>query len=380
MKKIILLLFIFLFTGCFNYGELNKMAIVTSIGIDKVKDKYLVSVQVINAKKDNEKGSNITVYTHKGHTIFEALRETTLKSPKKLYGGHMEKLVLSKEVAEDGIINVIDSFERISDIKNEFNIIILENGKAYNLLKILTTSENIPAEYVKHTIDIASKYTSLTYSTKLDEFLSLYLKKGIDPVIPLIKVNNYNKDGSTLENINTSSPISKISTIEKLGLTKDGKLIDYLNKNETIGYNFLKKGKNKTIISLKCDNNNYISLTLSNKTKYKIKKDNNKYFVKYILNISGTVNEYNCDKDLNNKKNLRRIEKKVKKKIDNYLNQTINKQYNSNSKFLGLENIIYLQNYKYNNEKIIVKTNINVLIKDIGQTNKSLKGAKKDEE
>jgi hypothetical protein len=116
------------------------------------------------------------------------------------------------------------------------------------------------------------------------------------------------------------------------------------------------------------------------KEKYKIKKDNNKYFVKYILNISGTVNEYNCDKDLNNKKNLRRIEKKVKKKIDNYLNQTINKQYNSNSKFLGLENIIYLQNYKYNNEKIIVKTNINVLIKDIGQTNKSLKGAKKDEE
>ena len=79
-------------------------------------------------------------------------------------------------------------------------------------------------------------------------------------------------------------------------------------------------------------------------------------------------------------KNLKRIEKKVKKKIDNYLNQTINKQYNSNSKFLGLENIIYLQNYKYNNEKIIVKTNINVLIKDIGQTNKSLKGAKKDEE
>ena len=61
MKKIILLLFIFLFTGCFNYGELNKMAIVTSIGIDKVKDKYLVSVQVINGKNDNEKGSNITV-------------------------------------------------------------------------------------------------------------------------------------------------------------------------------------------------------------------------------------------------------------------------------------------------------------------------------
>lgn len=379
MKKILIILFVFLFTGCFNYGELNKMAIVTSIGIDKVKDKYLVSVQVINAKKDNEKGSNITVYTQKGNTIFEALRKTTLKSPKKLYGGHMEKLVLSKEVAEDGIINIIDSFERISEIKNEFNIIILDNGKAYNLLKILTTSENIPAEYVKHTIDTASKYTSLTYSTKLDEFLSLYLKKGIDPVIPLIKVNNFNKDGTTLENINTSFPISKIFTIEKIGLTKDGRLIDYLNKNEIIGYNFLKKGKNKTIISLKCDNKNYISLTLSNKTKYKIKKENNKYYVLYTLNINGTVNEYNCNKNLNDKDNLKEIEKKANKRIDKYLKETINKQNNSNSKFLGLENLIYLNNYKYNNEKIIVKTNINLKIKDIGQTNKSLKGAKKNE-
>ena len=35
MKKIIITFLIFLLSGCYNYKELNKIAIVSSIGIDK---------------------------------------------------------------------------------------------------------------------------------------------------------------------------------------------------------------------------------------------------------------------------------------------------------------------------------------------------------
>ena len=368
MKKIILILLIFLLTGCFNYSELNKMAIVSSIGVDKENDNYIVSVQVINASKEENDGSKITVYKEKAKSIFEALRRITLKSPKKLYSGHMEKLVLSKEVAEDSIINVIDSFERISEVKNEFNIVILDEGKASDFLKILTTTENIPAEYVKHTIDTASKYSSLTYSTKLDEFLSLYLKKNIDPVIPIVKVNSFNKKGTTLDNLNTTYPISRISTVEKLGLTHNGKVIDYLNKDEVIGYNLLNLNKNRVILSIKCDKNNYVTLSLNNKTKYKTKVTDNKYIITYNLKVNGTIEEYNCNKNLNNKDNINELEKKAKKKLNTYISKTLKKQEVSKSEFLGVKRKAYLKKSNYKNEN------------DIGQTNKSLKGAKKDEE
>ena len=380
MKKIILILLIFLLTGCFNYSELNKMAIVSSIGVDKENDNYIVSVQVINASKEENDGSKITVYKEKAKSIFEALRRITLKSPKKLYGGHMEKLVLSKEVAEDSIINVIDSFERISEVKNEFNIVILDEGKASDFLKILTTTENIPAEYVKHTIDTASKYSSLTYSTKLDEFLSLYLKKNIDPVIPIVKVNNFNKKGTTLDNLNTAYPISRISTVEKLGLTHNGKVIDYLNEDEVIGYNLLNLNKNRVILSIKCDKNNYVTLSLNNKTKYKTKIKDNKYIITYNLKVNGTIEEYNCSKNLNNKDNINELEKKAKKKLNTYISKILKKQEVSKSEFLGVKRKAYLKNSNYKNEKVIIETNINLNISDIGQTNKSLKGAKKDEE
>ena len=55
-KKLFLIIFIFLLTGCYNYKELNKIAIVSSISIDKKDNEYLVGAQVMNIKtKDDTK-------------------------------------------------------------------------------------------------------------------------------------------------------------------------------------------------------------------------------------------------------------------------------------------------------------------------------------
>ena len=128
MKKIIITFLIFLLCGCYNYKELNKIAIVSSIGIDKKKDNYIVSAQIMNAKNDEKSdSSNIIVYSEKGKSIDDALRKITQKSPKLLYGGHLNKLVISEEVAKDGIINVIDIFQRLTEIKDEFTITVSRN-------------------------------------------------------------------------------------------------------------------------------------------------------------------------------------------------------------------------------------------------------------
>ncbi|MGO1528966.1 Ger(x)C family spore germination protein, partial [Senegalia sp. (in: firmicutes)] len=51
-KKIILLLIIIisinLITGCWDKRELSELSIASAIGIDRVEDEYLVSVQIIN--------------------------------------------------------------------------------------------------------------------------------------------------------------------------------------------------------------------------------------------------------------------------------------------------------------------------------------------
>lgn len=382
MKKFVLIiitLFILLISsGCYNYKEINDMAIVSSIGIDKdnKNDKYIVSAQIMNSKEsENSEDSQITVYTKEGDTVHEALRNITLKSPRKLYGNHLSKIVLSEEVAKEGIDNILDTFNRVTEVRNEFIITIVKEDKASDVLKVLTTTESIPAEYVKLSLKIADETSGLTYATKLDEFISLYLKKGIDPVVPLLKIDKKEKKGTTINNITTTNPISKI-VIEDLAVTNKGKLETYLKNEEVIGYNFLRNQIQKMIIPVKCDDeNNYASISiLKNKTKSSAEKKDNKYIINFNINSEAIITEYNCRKDLTDEKVIKELEKDTEKKIKRYIKKSLNKQKETKGKFLGLERIIYLDYPKYKNEDYSVKYNVNVNLVRKGEIRNSVKG------
>ena len=382
MKKFVLIiitLFILLISsGCYNYKEINDMAIVSSIGIDKdnKNDKYIVSAQIMNSKEsEDSEDSQITVYTKEGDTVHEALRNITLKSPRKLYGNHLSKIVLSEEVAKEGIDNILDIFNRITEVRNEFIITIVKEDKASDVLKVLTTTESIPAEYVKLSLKIADKTSGLTYATKLDEFISLYLKKGIDPVVPVLKIDKKEKKGTTINNITTTNPISKI-VIEDLAVTNKGKLETYLKNEEIIGYNFLRNQIQKMIIPVKCDDeNNYASISiLKNKTKSSAEKKDNKYIINFNINSEAIITEYNCKKDLTDEKVIKELEKDTEKKIKRYIKKSLNKQKKTKGKFWGLERIIYLDYPKYKNEDYSVKYNVNVNLVRKGEIRNSIKG------
>ena len=382
MKKFVLIiitLFILLISsGCYNYKEINDMAIVSSIGIDKdnKNDKYIVSAQIMNSKEsENSEDSQITVYTKEGDTVHEALRNITLKSPRKLYGNHLSKIVLSEEVAKEGIDNILDTFNRVTEVRNEFIITIVKEDKASDVLKVLTTTESIPAEYVKLSLKIADETSGLTYATKLDEFISLYLKKGIDPVVPVLKIDKKEKKGTTINNITTTNPISKI-VIEDLAVTNKGKLETYLKNEEVIGYNFLRNQIQKMIIPVKCDDeNNYASISiLKNKTKSSAEKKDNKYIINFNINSEAIITEYNCKKDLTDEKVIKELEKDTEKKIKRYIKKSLNKQKKTKGKFLGLERLIYLDYPKYKNEDYSVKYNVNVNLVRKGEIRNSIKG------
>ena len=382
MKKafiIVLTLFILLLSsGCYNYKEINEMAIVSSIGIDKddKNDKYIVSAQIMNSKEsEDSEDSQIIVYTKEGDTIHEALRNVTLESPRKLYGNHLSKIVLSEEVAKEGIDNVLDTFNRLSEVRNEFIITVVKDNKASDVLKVLTSTETIPAEYVKLSLKIADETSGLTYTTKLDEFISLYLKKGIDPVIPVLKIDKKSKKGTTIDNITTTDPMSKI-VIENLAVTNKGKLETYLKSEEVIGYNFLRNQIQKMIIPVKCDDkNNYASIAvLKNKTKSNTSKKDNKYIINFDINSEAIITEYNCESNLKNEKVIEKLEKDTEKKINRYIKKSLDKQKETKGKFLGLERLIYLDYPKYKNEDYSVKYNVKVNLVRKGEIRNSIKG------
>ena len=122
MKKIkilIVVLFLLVVSGCYNYRELNELSIVSAIGIDKDKnDNIKVTIQVINSKKESSDSSqsntNATFITYESSakTIQEALRKVVLSSPKRFFATQMQILVISEKCAKDDITKYIDFFTR----------------------------------------------------------------------------------------------------------------------------------------------------------------------------------------------------------------------------------------------------------------------------
>ena len=67
MKKIILLILpLLLLTGCYNYRELNELAIATAVEVDKIDNEFHLLVQVANPKnpKDASSSNNQSSYDY----------------------------------------------------------------------------------------------------------------------------------------------------------------------------------------------------------------------------------------------------------------------------------------------------------------------------
>ena len=118
LKYLILLIVPLLLTGCYNYQELNDLAITTGMSIDYDKEtkQFKVIAQVINPVKEQDAKSSTETsfinYTSKGKSLREAIRTIILDSPKRLYGSQLQILILSENVLDEKLPDIIDFFIR----------------------------------------------------------------------------------------------------------------------------------------------------------------------------------------------------------------------------------------------------------------------------
>ena len=264
LKIVPLLLITLLFTGCQNYQEINNYAIVSGISIDKSnndKNMYTVGIQIMNAKKDEESDNSlITFYKSDGNTIFEALQKIMLDSPKELYLGHNEVVVISEELLkEKSPLNYLDYFMRHSKVEKDSFVMIAKDDNAYEILKIITPLETIPSRNLKATLSVSDQFSGTLTIVTIDEFISDLEAKGIEATLHSVSITGKKDDGDKMDNIKSSDPEAKLK-FGTLGYFKDNKLIGYLTSNESLGFNFLADTPHQTYVNTKCDDKNYASI------------------------------------------------------------------------------------------------------------------------
>ena len=386
MKKVLILLFIFLLTACFNYTELNEIAIITGIAVDKKNNDYLITALISNAKKSDasakEGNSQITTIEGSGKTISEAFQEIQLKLPRILYLKHIGVMVISDTLAKEGVGDILDYLIRSPSSPNRFNIIIAKDTYASDILKIISPLESFPSQ----NISLMLKNTAINEGSTLEvsyvDFIKKYLDEGIDQILPTIEIVGNIKKGKSEDNIKTSDP----STYVKLGNTailNNGKLVGYASERQSVGINIINNNIKHMMPYIKCDEiSGYIVANIDYlKTSKQIDE---KYNVNIDVEMNGYISEASCDIDLTNSDNIDIIEKKFKNDIKKILIETINLSKEYNTDIFGFGNIYY-KKYpdKWNSikntwntmyySKLNPKIKIDVNLKTKGSANKTLK-------
>lgn len=348
MKKLLLIIpLLFLLTGCYNYRELNDLAIVTAASISKSDSEYKLTVQVVNPKKEQDTSSSnepdFITYESKGKSIEEAFRLIVKESPKKMYGTQMQILILDESIAKDNLEDILDYLARDPEIRNEFYVLI---GKDEDILEILTPLDNISSQNIMDSLEANNKYLGYSNLVTFNDLLSNFQNNKIEIALPSIELLGDKNEGDEEDTLESTKSEASI-VLSNIGVFKNNKLVGYLTEEESLAYNIIMDNITNTIITTNYSNNKYIvNEIIESSTKTEAKPEDNKINIK--IEGKAAISEVNYDIDLTKEKNVKKIEKDLNNKIEKFIKKSIkdiNDKYDSD--IYGFKDLYYKTDAKY---------------------------------
>ena len=244
-------------TGCWNYKEIDKMTIVAGAAVDKGKNgQYMVTVEIvqISGGKDTKKTSK--TITMEGKTIFDAARNEISLSGKKLYWGHSKVIILSKEIASEGVRKALEWYNRDAETREDVHILISEEASAKEIFDGQGTTDDIKS----FTLDeMLSNQVGLSKAPVTDILLFDIESqtKGMSPIIPAVNLKQ--TDGKMVPQIMGTA------------IVKNDKLVGFLNGEETKDLYFIRDDIKGGLLIEEMQSNDgttFVSLEIfKNKTK-----------------------------------------------------------------------------------------------------------------
>lgn len=353
IKKMLLLITIILIsltnTGCWNYYELSDLAIITSIGIDKIDNNYKLSLIVANTSS-NTSGSDIqaktTILTGTGKTMGEAFIDAKTKSSKEIYTGHFTLLLISEEIANNNMYEVLESIVRNPESIRKVAFVIAKDATSNEILKTLSPLETFPSETILLNIRNSVNSIGISHEINVSDFVYKLVNYGYDNLLPTISIEGKKQEENNVDSLNEIE-MSSILKVDDIALFKDYEIVGYANYNDSKNINILTNKVTSLTTKIRCydDLKKYITIKIDDpKTSIEVNSNNLKY--KFKIEAEGAIYETNCKLDLKDPKVIKQIEVSAKSDIYSSLNNTIDKLKTLKTDILGLGNLLYKKDYK----------------------------------
>jgi spore germination protein KC len=231
-------LFIIASSGCVYRVDIQRLAIITVMGIDiNEEGRYRASFQILQASyggrdgggrmsRGGGEGPGVIYFEGTGETIYEAATGISDRASRKPHYGHMKAVVIGKAAAEQGIAPVIDFLGRFNEIRS--NILILTTkGEAAAIVGTTSQEHGISADTIDElaTRHIESGIAPVSYLAHTIDTLAAENKHPVITVLNLPRKSQEPGDASF--------------KIEGIAAFKGDKLLGYLSPDETKGLQYI---------------------------------------------------------------------------------------------------------------------------------------------
>jgi germination protein, ger(x)C family len=350
MKRIkFLILLLPLLSGCYNYRELNELGITTAVSIDYKDNNFYVIAEVINPIKQQDASSSnnspFINYNSSSSSLQDAFRKVVLESPRQLYAAQLEIIVLSEEVVNNHLEEVLEYFARDPEARTEIKIIVAKTEDSTKAITLQTLLTSLSSSNIIKSLDLQSKVLGMSYPVTLNELLNMYIDPYLEVVLPSMTLYGNYEIGDEKENITTSSP-KAIVKIDGSTITKDNKILGYLDLEESKILNLINGKLKETIIKM----NYYDGYIIFEPNRIKVSRelDIKNNIIK--INISGysKTKEIQSNIDLKDPKEVEKLNKALNMELEKKITDTFNsirEKYSTD--VFGFQELYYRTNYKY---------------------------------
>ncbi|MCM3389872.1 Ger(x)C family spore germination protein [Ureibacillus chungkukjangi] len=344
-------------SGCWSQKELNELAIISAMSIDKNEDgQYIKTIQLINPSNvagglqggGGGQSPAVTVYTATGDSVLEAHFNASSKISRKLYHAHANLIVLSEEVAkEDGLENVLDAFEREPEIRSTTRLVIAHNTKAGDLLKSLTGVDKIPAEKVNGTLEFTEQSRGANMEVSLQDVIKVLTAEGKEPVISGFSMKGDIEKGKKMENIQKSELDTTLEA-DGLAIFKEGKLIDWYQDDMAKGVLWVLDKIKETDVELDRDGKKNVIVYNVFRQRTKVSADTKNDIPTITINVraEGDIREVRTQINLNDPKVILELEKELENNIKTLLEETIKRTQQNQTDIFGFGEEVHRSNPK----------------------------------
>lgn len=286
MKKIIIpILVLLLLTGYTPYVEVNDLVIVDMLGLEKVDNDYILTINTVYEEKDNNATKSIYKdYVFKGKSLGKVFLEAKKINTKKAYYGHLKLVVFQSKLLDKELINYFQK-----EFKEMNYLIIGTDSRINDLFKKYNSSSKIIKAVNKEKISNADIHLAT-----FEDYLKDIVNKKRTSTLPVVSLNNNNLVVKGLEtyqkNILLDRKQAKITYLLNNKITSFHQSIKLNDNYYEVEFNNVKtlyqQGKVNLLMNIKCSDT-------SNKKIKELKKVVEELFRKEIDELLTFQNDNN---------------------------------------------------------------------------------------